>query len=62
MLDLMVDDSQIKNLPIAETNESFGVNQPNIVLFETSDGRKGIIKTTAVNADRLLVDLKVQKY
>ncbi len=60
--DAMTDDAAISSLTIEETNDSFGNSQPNIILFETAAGRKGVIKTTAVNADRILATIKVQKY
>ena len=60
--DGMTNDADISGLTIEETNDSFGNTQPNIVLFQTASGRKGVIKTTAVNADRLLATIKVQKY
>ncbi|QCK16592.1 PKD domain-containing protein [Mangrovivirga cuniculi] len=61
--DNMTDDELIDPLTITETNDSFGNSGiPGTVLFKLSDGRKGVIRTKAVNADRLLVDIKVQKY
>ncbi|GAA0891677.1 hypothetical protein GCM10009122_13560 [Fulvivirga kasyanovii] len=61
--DAMTNDGKLSGLTIEETNDSFGNGSiPNTVLFETSTGRKGVIKTKAVNSDRLLVDIKVQKY
>lgn len=46
----------------ASDDESFGTSNPYIILFETESGKKGAIKTKAINTDRLLVDIKVQKY
>ncbi|WKN43545.1 PKD domain-containing protein [Tunicatimonas pelagia] len=61
--DAMTDDSLLSGLTIVEMNDSFGNSSiPGTVLFETSAGRKGVIKTKAVNSDRLLVDIKAQKY
>jgi PKD repeat protein len=55
--------SFIENITIgAADEESFGTTHPYIVLFETESGRKGAIKTKAMNADRLVVDIKVEKY
>jgi len=57
------DDSFINGTEIETSdNESFGTSNPNIILFKTASGKKGAIKTTAINNDRLLVDIKVQKY
>ena len=59
----MADNKLLADLEIEDTNESFGNGSiPGIVLFETSTGRKGAIHTKAVNSDRLLVDIKVEKY
>jgi PKD repeat protein len=61
--DAMVDDSNLAALTIISDDNSFGNSSiPGTVLFETAEGKKGVIKTKAVNADRLLVDIKVQKY
>lgn len=61
--DAMADDSKLSGLTIENTDDSFGNSSiPGTVLFETSTGRKGVIKTKMVNSDRLLVDIKVQKY
>jgi hypothetical protein len=63
IFDAATDDSFIKNITIpASDDDSFGTSHPYIILFETEYGRKGAIKTKAVNADRLLVDIKVEKY
>ncbi|WP_333819699.1 PKD domain-containing protein [Ohtaekwangia sp.] len=57
------DDSFIKNVQLnTSDNESFESSNPSIILFRTASGKKGAIKTTAINGDRLLVDIKVQKY
>ena len=59
----MKDDSKLSELTIADTDESFGNSSiPGTVLFEISTGKKGVIKTKALNSDRLLVDIKIQKY
>jgi hypothetical protein len=63
IFDAATTDGFIKDITISESDgESFGTSHPYIVLFETESGKKGAIKTKAVNADRLLVDIKVQKY
>jgi PKD repeat protein len=57
------DDGFIKDVTINSSDKkSFGTSNPYIILFKTSSGKKGAIKTTAINSDRLLVDIKVQKY
>jgi hypothetical protein len=57
------DDGFIKDVVIGSSdNNSFGTSNPYIILFKTASGKKGAIKTTAINSDRLLVDIKVQKY
>lgn len=61
--DSMTDDSQLSGLTITEANDSFSnYSIPGTVLFEISTGRKGVVKTKAINSDRLLVDIKIQKY
>jgi len=43
-------------------NNSFGAsNIPVLVLFKNAAGKKGVIKVTAINAERILADIKVQK-
>jgi hypothetical protein len=60
--DAMTDDTKLTGITIDETNDSFGNSSiPGVVLFQLSSGRKGVIKTKAVNSDRLLVDIKIQK-
>ncbi len=60
----MVDDRLLTNLTIEDDDNSFGNSSipGNTILFEISTGRKGVIITKAVNSDRLLVDIKIQKY
>jgi hypothetical protein len=59
----MDDDEILADLTINDDGNGFGNgNIPGIVLFQISDGRIGAIKTRSINADRLLVDIKVQKY
>jgi PKD repeat protein len=63
IFDAATNDAFIDDITIsASDDDSFGTSHPYIILFETESGRKGAIKTKAVNADRLLVDIKVQKY
>jgi len=61
--DSLTDDRLLKNFYVYDDNNSFGNAEiPHIILFQNKFGKKGAIKTISVNADRLLVDIKVQKY
>jgi hypothetical protein len=57
-------DSELAQLSIVGTNDSFGTNsiRTKTILFQIAEGRKGVILTKAANSDRLLVDIKIQKY
>lgn len=60
--DAMTDDTKLKNLEVINDNESIGtLSLPLIVTFKNAAGKKGVIKLKAINAERLLVDIKVQK-
>lgn len=67
--DAMLDDTLLEPLPIEETiggiQDFDSTVVPRIVLFETSDGRKGAIKIKAFVQDgtnsHIVVDVKVQK-
>ncbi|MBL3658117.1 hypothetical protein [Fulvivirga sediminis] len=60
----MKDDAALSKFSITKDDEeSFSGNSiPNVILFETAEGKKGAIRTKERNSDRLLVDIKVQKY
>ena len=61
--DSMEDDGLLTDLSIQSDDDSFGNSTiPHTVLFELSNGKKGVIKTKKVNSERLLVDIKIQKY
>jgi len=61
--DAMSDDGALIEMEVIDDNNSFGNSSiPGIVLFELASGKKGLIKTKAVNNERLLVDIKIQKY
>ncbi len=61
--DTMSDDRLIANLAIENADDSFGNRQiPGTILFETSTGRKGIIRTKSVDNSRIVTDIKIQKY
>ena len=67
--DAMVDDTPLQNLTIPNSiagQQQFGNQLPRIVLFKTSDGRKGAIKikqfvSGALNQSYIVCDIKVQK-
>jgi hypothetical protein len=59
----MDDDGLLADLTIQSDDGSFGNSTiPHTVLFELSNGKKGVVKTKEVNSERLLVDIKIQKY
>jgi|GEM_PF-1262974 len=61
--DSMQDDELLQDLTIIDDGDSFGKETiPHTVLFELSKGKKGVIKTREVNSERILVDIKIQKY
>jgi PKD repeat protein len=60
--DAMQDDTMLSGLTINGTNDSFDTSLPNMILFQIASGRKGVIKAKAVNSERLLADIKIQKY
>jgi hypothetical protein len=57
------DDSTLKNLSVTDDNDSVGITgyKEKIIIFENAAGKKGVIKLKAINADRVLVDIKVMK-
>lgn len=63
IFDEMDNDKELKDLTIVHDNEAIGsLDFPLVVLFENSEGKKGAIKLREINSDRLLVDIKIQKY
>lgn len=61
--DDLVDDSSIKNLNVVYDESVIGsLSFPLTVTFKTAENKVGIIKIKAINADRILFDMKVQKY
>lgn len=61
--DEMNDDALLADLNVIDDDSSIGsIDFPLIVTFETEEGKKGAIKLKAINSDRLVVDIKVQKY
>ncbi len=61
--DLMTDDQLLTGLAIEHDESAIGtLDFPVTVLFENSQGKKGVIKLKQVNSSSLLVDVKVQKY
>lgn len=61
--DAMTDDSKLKSLTIVDDNEAISISgyENKIVLFENASGKKGAIKLKSLNANRLVVDIKVIK-
>src|SRR5690606_25340875 len=61
--DAMTNDSDLKTLTIEGDNDSFTTNSlPVVVLLENAAGKRGVIKVKSINSDRILTDIKVQKY
>ncbi|UII24533.1 hypothetical protein LVD15_14500 [Fulvivirga maritima] len=62
--DAMDDDEELSEFTVTQDDgEGFSSNSiPNVILFQTEAGRKGAIKTKNRDSERLLVDIKVQKY
>lgn len=61
--DVMSDDSKLKPMTIIDDNEAIGSWKfPLVVLFQNSLGKKGAIKLKSISKNRLLVDIKIQKY
>ncbi len=59
----MDNDSILSGLTIVSDEGSFGSSSiPGTILFQLSDGRNGVIKTKSIDSDRLIADIKVQKY
>lgn len=61
--DAMTDSDKLAATAIDKNdNNAFGAgNIPVLVLFKNAAGKKGVIKVTAINAERILADIKVQK-
>ncbi len=61
--DAMSHDAKLSALTINSATDSFGTSSiPHVVLFQLASGRKGAIKTKAINSSRILADIKIQKY
>ncbi|MEW7280864.1 hypothetical protein ABW636_19915 [Aquimarina sp. 2201CG1-2-11] len=61
--DAIKDSKALAAIKVTNDNDSVGLSdyKNNIILFENADGKKGAIKLKAINATRLLVDIKVVK-
>ena len=61
--DSATDDTKLKDLTIVGDEDSISSTDATnkIILFENAAGKKGAIKIKAINAQRVLVDIKVQK-
>lgn len=63
VFDEMQDDQHLNHLIIENDKRPIDYfDSPVIVLFENEAGKKGAIKLKEANEERLLVDIKVQKY
>lgn len=61
--DAMTNDALLADFTITHQNKTTGtLNVPFIVLFQNAEGQKGAIKLIALNTEKLMVDIKVQKY
>ena len=61
--DAISDSEALENLTITNGQNSFGNSSvPCIILFENAAGYKGAIKARLMNSDRMMFDIKVQKY
>ncbi|WP_335964476.1 hypothetical protein [Galbibacter sp. PAP.153] len=62
MFDDIDEADDFDSIEVVNDNEAIGTLEfPVVVLFETQDGKKGAVKLKAINATRLLVDIKVVK-
>jgi len=60
--DALADDDKFKNMKISHNGDTFSIWQnPQIILFELSDGKKGAIKVKNANS-KVTVDIKMMKY
>lgn len=59
--DALKDDTALKELTITHDKESVKSTYRGIILFENAAGKKGAIKVKALNAQRILFDVVVQK-
>ena len=59
----MVDDRLIKDLTVTFDQDVFGQSiLPNLVQFELSDGRIGLINAKSLESDYIVADIVIQKY
>ncbi len=61
--DAAADDTKLKTLSVTDDGESISSTDATgkIIIFENAAGKKGAIKIKAINAQRVLVDIKVMK-
>lgn len=60
--DNMISDEKIKGLKIENDNKFFDPTVPQLILFHNGYDKKGVIKITGINGERILADIKIQKY
>jgi PKD repeat protein len=61
--DALADDAALKSFNVIDDESVIGtLDFPTTVSFKTAEGKVGVIKLVAINSDRLLIDMKVQKY
>jgi len=61
--DAMEDDRFLKDLVVESDYKVISsLDFPLIVIFENAEGKKGAIKLKSIDHEKLIVDIKVQKY
>lgn len=58
----MTTDVKLKSLTVEDDNEPFVLSVPQLILFENSSGKKGVILVKELYSEGILADIKVQKY
>lgn len=58
----MVTDEKLKTLIVEDDDAPFQLEAPQLILFENSFGKKGVILVKALYEENILTDIKVQKY
>lgn len=55
--------SSFESVSVTNDDESFGSSSlPRIVLFETSDGRKGAVHVRSVDSEKVMADIRMTEY
>lgn len=58
----MVTDQKLKSMIVEDDDTPFQLEAPQLILFENSFGKKGVILVKALYDENILTDIKVQKY